>query len=322
VNSPQDGREASRQGVSPHGDVGARLMLVLLCFIWGSTWPIFRIALTDIPVFSMRAASSGIGALTLYLICRAMGRSFHMPNAKAWLHTTISSLLTIVCFITFSSFAVLASATSRVVILAYAMPIWAVILAWPVLHERPTRTQIVALLLCIVGIVILIYPLAGSGIPLGMILGLATGATWAAGTVYLKWAQIKADPMGVASWQMTIAFVIVLILLLMFEGRFHFERAGTEALAATAYAGVVGNGVAYALWFEIIRRLPTMTASIGVLSVPMIGIVCSIFMLGEIPTATDIVGFALICAASVIAMLSRPAPASESGAGAEGAVTP
>ncbi len=309
MSDPQGGRDASEQGVSRHGDVRARLMLVLLCFIWGSTWPIFRIALTEIPVFTMRAASSGIGALTLYLICRAMGRSFRIPNAKAWLHTTIASLLTIVCFIVFSSFAVLAAATSRVVILAYAMPIWAVMLAWPVLHERPTRVQAAALLLCIVGIAILIYPLAGGGIPLGMALGIATGATWAAGTVYLKWAQIDADPMGVASWQMTIAFVVLLILLFVFEGRFHFGGADAKALLATIYAGIVGNGVAYALWFQIIRRLPTMTASIGVLSVPMIGIICSVFILGEVPTATDIVGFALIFAASAAAMLARPAAA-------------
>jgi hypothetical protein len=41
---------------SGHADVGARLMLVLLCFIWGVTWPIMRIALYEIPPLSMRTA--------------------------------------------------------------------------------------------------------------------------------------------------------------------------------------------------------------------------------------------------------------------------
>jgi drug/metabolite transporter (DMT)-like permease len=291
-------------------DIGARLMLVVLCVIWGSTWPIFRIALSEIPPFSMRAISSAFGALTLYLVCVVMRRSLRIPTAKAWLHTFVASMLTIVGFIVFSSFAVLAAATSRVVILAYAMPIWAVLLAWPVLRERPTRMQAIALLLCFAGIAILIYPLAANGIPLGMILGIATGLSWGAGTVYLKWAKINADPMGVASWQMTIAFAVLAVLCLVFEGAPHLGNAHTEALLAMIYTGIVGNGFAYALWFEIIRRLPTTTASIGVLSVPVVGIVASVLLLGEVPTASDIVGFALIFAASACAMLTRPASVS------------
>ena len=41
-----------------------------------------------------------------------------------------------------------AAATSRVTILAYTMPIWSVLLAWPLLGERPTGTQAIGLGLC------------------------------------------------------------------------------------------------------------------------------------------------------------------------------
>ncbi len=70
-----------------------------------------------------------------------------------------------------------------------------------------------------------------------------------------------------------------------------------------------GSGIAYGLWFDIVRRLPAVTASLGVLSVPVIGIIASVAILGEVPSAADIVGFALIFAASACVMLGPQPPA-------------
>ena len=283
-------------------------MLVVLCFIWGTTWPLMKVALNEIPPFSMRTSSAALGALTLYLVCLAKGSSLRIPTAKAWAHVVIASLLNVVGFSLFSAFAQLSAATSRVTILAYTIPIWAVLLAWPILGERPNRMQAVALGLCAAGIGILIYPLTAKGIPLGILLALATGMSWAAGTVYLKWARIEADPMGVASWQTTIAFFVIGACMLIFEGRLELGAAHASALFATGFTGIFGNGIAYGLWFSIVRRLPAATASLGVLCVPVIGIVASMIILGEVPTAADIFGFALIFAASACVLFSRPAP--------------
>jgi drug/metabolite transporter (DMT)-like permease len=295
---------------SGSGDVGARLMLVILCVIWGVTWPIMRIALYEIPPLSMRTVTAALGAMTLYAVCRLQGRSLRIARAKDWLHVTIASLLNIVAFTVFGSFAQLTAATSRVAILAYTMPIWAVLLAWPLLGERLSRVQAFALVLCVAGLAILIYPLAETKIQPGIWLALLTGISWAAGTVYLKWAQIKADPMAVSSWQVTIAFLITGAFMLIFEGGLHFGAADTKALLATASTGFLANGVAYGLWFAIVRRLPAGVASLGVLGSPVIGVIASVLILGERPTATDIIGFALIFAASACVLLARPAKAS------------
>ena len=40
-------------------DAGARLMLVVLSVAWGVTWPANRIALEQVPPFSMRVATFG-----------------------------------------------------------------------------------------------------------------------------------------------------------------------------------------------------------------------------------------------------------------------
>ena len=284
-------------------------MLVVLSMIWGVTWPFMKIALDEIPPLSMRSGAAALGALTLALICLVKRRRFRIATARAWAHVAIASLFNIVGFSLLSAFAQTATATSRVTILTYAMPVWTVLLAWAVLDERPTRMQQFAVVLCLAGLAVLMEPVLRAGLPLGLFLGLATGASWSAGTIYLKWARIEADAITVASWQLTIGFLIIAACLFLFEGRPHFDHAHTPALLALAFTGIAGNGIAYGLWFAIVGRVPAATASLGVLSVPVIGVVASIIILGERPTTADLVGFALILGASACALAVRATPA-------------
>jgi drug/metabolite transporter (DMT)-like permease len=303
VRNPESVKDASG-----NADIGARVMLVFLCLIWGVSWPVMKIALYEIPPFSMRSVTAALGALTLYLFCRIRGNSLRIPNAKTWGHVIVASMLNVVAFIVFGSFAQLTATTSRVTILAYTMPIWAVLLAWPILGERPNRIQWFALILCASGLAILISPLAETGIAPGIWLALITGIFWGAGTVYLKWAQIKADPMGVATWQVTIAFVVISSCMLIFEGHLHLAAAHAPAIVAMVSTGIFANGIAYGLWFAIVRRLPAVTASLGVLGSPTVGVIASVLILGERPTVTDLIGFALIFAASACALMARNVP--------------
>ena len=291
------------------GDIQAKLTLVLLCLIWGVTWPAMKIALEQMPPLSMRAMTSGIGALTLLTVCLVKRRSFRVPDARAWGHVVIASFLNVVGFSLFSAFALMAAATARVAILAYTLPIWTVLLAWLVLNERPNRFQSIAIVLCACGLAILIYPLAATGIPLGALFAVGSGLSWAAGTVYVKWARIDADPMGVASWQLTIAFFVIAACMLAFDGGLDLDTAYPAALIGAAFSGVVGNGIAYGLWFSIVCRVPAATASLGILGIPVIGVLASVVILGDRPTVADMIGFAFIFAASACVLLTPHAPA-------------
>ena len=138
---------------------------------------------------------------------------------------------------------------------------------------------------------------------------MASGLIWAAGTVYLKWARIDADPMGVAGWQLTIAFFLIAVCLFKVDGGLEISEAHAGALLAVLFTGMVGNAIAYAMWFDIVPRVPAATAALGILGIPVIGVLSSVLILGERPTAADLIGFAFILAASACALLTRPAPA-------------
>jgi drug/metabolite transporter (DMT)-like permease len=285
--------------------VTARIMLIALCVAWGVTWPIMRIALAEIPPLSFRASTTLIGAITLSALVTLQGRSIRIPNRSAWPHIVVAGILNVAGFSLFSAFAQLHAATSRVAIIAYTMPIWTALLARPILGERLNAARSAGLALCIAGMTVLVYPLAGAGIPGGILLALGAAVTWAAGTVYLKWARIDADPIAVTAWQVITAFVVIAISLPVFEGSLRIWPASWQALFGVVFTGLIGSGLAYYLWFESVRRLPAMTASLGVLSVPAIGVASAALMLGERPTLADLVGFALIFAASACVLLQR-----------------
>ena len=297
----------TRDGVA-HAEAGARLMLVALCIVWGITWPIMRIALREVPPFTMRATSALVGGIILFAVCFVMRRNLRVHGTRARAHVFVASILNVASFSVFSTFAQLSAATSRVAVLSYSMPIWAVVLSWVFLRERPTGIQPIAIGLCAAGLAILIYPLTAAGIPLGIVLALGTAISWAAGTIYLKWAEIEADPMAIASWQVVISFFVIGGCMVIFEHGPDFHAAHAEAIIATILSGILGTGIAYGLWFSIIRKLPAMTASLGVLGSPVIGVISSVLILGERPTITDVIGFALILAASACVLFTRTTP--------------
>ena len=284
-------------------DTTATLMLVVLSIGWGITWPIMKFALLEIPPLSMRMCTAGIGAAVLFVIAGLSGRSLFIAHWKPRAHIVVASVLNIVGFSLFSAFAQLTAATSRVTILAYTMPIWTALMARLVLGERFTVNRSISLALCGVGLAVLVYPLAERGIPGGLLLAIGAGVSWAAGTVYQKWARIDGDPVGIAAWQVAVGFFIMAACVPVFEGTPHLWPVSGWAVFGVVFTGAVGSGIAYLLWFEIIRRLSAMTASLGILSSPVVGVLSSVVILGERPTLADVIGFMLIFAASVCVLM-------------------
>ena len=259
-------------------------MLVVLSIGWGVTWPIMKLALLEIPPLSMRMCTAAIGAAVLFVIAGLSGRSLRIADGLARVHVVVASVLNIVGFSLFSAFAQQTAATSRVTILAYTMPIWAAVLARMFLGERFTVNRSISLALCVSGLAVLVYPLAQHGVPGGILLAIGAGVSWAAGTIYQKWARIEGDPVGIAAWQVAVGFIIMAACVPIFEGRPHLWPVSWWAVFGVVFTGAVGSGIAYLLWFEIVRRLSAMTAALGILSSPVIGVISSVVILGERPT--------------------------------------
>jgi drug/metabolite transporter (DMT)-like permease len=279
------------------------LLLALLALAWGITWPTTRIALFEVTPWTLRLVGYGIGTLFMFALVRVRGRPMTLGFGLAWGHVIVSALLNVVGFGLLTAFAQLSALTSRVVIIAYSMPIWASLLAWLFLGERLTVMATAGLVLCVAGLAVLVAPLAELGLPLGLLLALAAAVSWAAGTVYLKWVRLQADVVALTAWQLLVSFLFMGICVLIMEDIPRLWPLSPQTILALAYQGFIGTGLAYFLWFSIVGRVSAATASLGSLCVPVVGILASVLMLGDRPTLADAIGFALIFVAAACVMI-------------------
>ena len=282
---------------------GARASVILLGIVWGLNWPAVKVALTGVTPWTLRAVGLGLGALTLLALALLRRRSVAVPAGRPRRQLAIAGLLNVAGFNLLAAFAQLSAATSRVAIVAYTMPLWATFLAWLVLGERLDPLRALALVLGASGLSILLLPLVGAALPVGLLYALGAAISWAAGTVYLKRARIHADPLAIAAWQLAIGAAVAGGGLVVFEGLPHLWPLPGSVVFAFGYYVVLGTALAYFLWFEIIARLPAATATLGTLLVPVVGVLSAVLLLGERPTATDMAGFTLIFVAAASVLL-------------------
>jgi drug/metabolite transporter (DMT)-like permease len=281
---------------------GARLLVVLMGVAWGMNWIATRVILEALSPWSLRVVGIGLGALVLMIAAAVSRTNLSVPRG-AWLKLTIAAFFNVGIFNVCSAYSQVYGTTSRAVVIAYSMPIWASVLAWFVLKEKLTGVKLAALALCALGLVILIGPLFEQGLPLGALFALACAWFWAVGTIYLKAAQIPIPTLAATAWQLLLGWLMIVAGMLVFYGLPQPGPVPTATLVWIGYNGLIGMGLIYFVWFFVVDKFPTMTASIGTLLVPVVGVIGSAVINGERPNLPDTIGFALIFAAAATVLL-------------------
>jgi drug/metabolite transporter (DMT)-like permease len=280
----------------------AKLLVLLLAFAWGFNWIAAAVALREISPWSLRFAGSALGAATLFTAALLTGHNLKVPRGEH-VHVMVAGFLNVAAFQILSGFAQLSGATSRAIIITYSMPIWATVLSRFVLGERLNAVRWLAFALCVAGVTILVWPLFARGFPPFVFYSLGCALCWALATVYLKWVKATIEPLANAAWQLLFGFLVVAAGSFVFEGYPHLWPLQKTTLLAMVFVGLIGVGLAHFLWWTIVGRLPTVTASLGSLLVPVIGVSASALLLGERLTVPDIIGFVLIFAAAACVLL-------------------
>jgi probable blue pigment (indigoidine) exporter len=207
-------------------------------------------------------------------------------------------------FVVLTTFALVWLPASEAVIITYTLPIWAVLLAWPVLGERPTLLNGAAVVLGLGGVALLVGIGEVQGNPhrmLGAACGLAAAMLFGLGTVIAKRRPLALPPITGPAWQILLS-AFPLLLLAGFE---HPDWGKVTALGwlGCAFSATLPYTIAYLAWFGALRRLPASTATIGVLLAPVIGVFASAALLGDPLGPRQVV--ALVLTVGGIALAAR-----------------
>ena len=279
------------------------LLVPLLGLLWGFNWPAVRISLTEIAPWTLRAAGMTFAGLVLVAVALARGIPLAVPREQ-WPRLIIAGFLSIAAFNVLLAFAQLMAPTSRAAILTFTMPIWATLLALPILGERFDRRRLLGLGLGISGLVCLGLPLIRSGqLSPGLALALLAALSWALGTIVTKRWPVTAPALTIAAWQLLVGGAAAGLGMLVFEGLPVPKLLSPKVVAALSFHILGAQALAYFLWFVVVARLPAGIASLGTLMVPAVGVLGSVLLLGERPTTTDWLGLALVVAASGAIMI-------------------
>ncbi|HEU4460492.1 MAG TPA: DMT family transporter [Methylibium sp.] len=299
------GRHLSLESVAVAG-------LLLNAFVWGvSWWPLRHLhALGVHPLW----ATALVYALTVAVIVarwpHAPGQLLRMP--VLWV-LALGAGTTNAAF----NWAVSIGDVVRVVLLFYLMPLWAVLLARLLLHERLTRLALLRMLLALAGAVIVLKPegrpwaeanpFASMGLP--EVLGIVGGFAFALNNVMLK--REAARPAEARAFAMFVGGVLVaggLALLIGAAGGVPRPPAPTAAwllpAVGLAFAFLAAN---LALQYGAARLRANVTAVVMLTEI-VFATVSAVLLGDQLLTPAMLAGGALILAAAALSAW-EPAPA-------------
>ncbi len=280
------------------------LLLAGLTLFWGGNWPMMKIALGELPVWSFRSLCLLGGGLGLLSLAALAGRRLSIPRREV-APLALCTLFNIIGWHLCSGYGVSLIPAGRAVIVAFTMPLWATLLGSLLLAERLSAGKITGLALGLAGLAVLIGPdlRALGAAPLGALFMLGAALCWATGTVLLKRFAWTGSSAVLAGWQLLLGAGPILIGALLLEDMPRPADLSTTVLLATVY--IIAFPMVFCHWafFTLVRLFPAALAAIGTLAIPIVGVISSALILGETVGPRELVALVLICAALAVVLV-------------------
>ncbi len=275
------------------------LGLFILSVTWGYAWVLSKQALAYAPPFAFAAERSLGGAMALMLALKLMGRPLKLIAPGA---TLVIGLAQVTFFMALSTWALVEGGPGKTAVLIFTMPIWTLLLAWPILGERIRGTQWLAAASTLTGLLLIIEPWNMHTSLFSKFLGVMGALCWAIGTVLVKRLRSRhqVDLLSLTAWQMLIGAVPLVLLAVVIPER-PTDWSATY-IGILAFMSVISTALCWWLWIILLDRVPAWEASLSVLGTPVVAIVSSRLMLGEDFKFGEVTGILLIGAG--LALLS------------------
>ncbi len=205
-------------------------------------------------------------------------------------------------------FALNETTASTIGLLLGAIPIFAALFGLILGTERPTGRFLVAAAISFVGVALVALGSGGevAGSTLGILLGLSTGATWAAYSVIVTPLMATYSPSRVSALVIPGAWVALLLTGLQ-ETSEQDWSVGWEIWALLVFATIGPLVLTNVLWFRSLHRIGANRATLAANLQPFVAAVLAVILLSEPISALQIAGGVLI-AVGILVVRRRAAP--------------
>jgi drug/metabolite transporter (DMT)-like permease len=285
--------------------------LLLVYFVWGSTYLGVRYAIEVLPPLMTSAIRFLIGGTLLLGFTFVRGHG--LPTAKQWRSALWVGLLLSGIGNCVVSYAIGQVPTGLVALQVATLPGWVVGLDYVFFaKKRPSILTVIGLLVGLVGMYVLLDPFGGSSamreIPLDVAALVFVGTiAWAWGSLQAPYLEMPANVFQTTAVQMLGGGLFAIVASLIFESQAtaSFVRMTPQTYAAIAYLILMGSFVGYSAYVWLIQHAPpTLTATYAYVN-PVVAIFLGWLLINEKLSQRALVASAIVLVGVVLITWGR-----------------
>lgn len=261
-----------------------------LVLIWGCSFLFNELALRSFSPLAVAFGRTSLGAVTLVAVLVLLRQRVRLERSQ------LIDLVIVAAVITAVPFVLIAFAQTRVTsilagLLNSTTPLWvAVFVALIIPAERATRAQLTGLAVGFAGMAVLlgVWNVDALDLP-GILAMLGATACYGLGTAWMRW-RLAGSALSGASLSGVQLIIATAILLPVVSVGGAPDVVLLESVLALVGLGVFGAGLAYVLFWRVVRSAgPTIAATVTYL-IPLVSTTLGIVVLGEALTWNQPVG--------------------------------
>ena len=277
-------------------------LLILLASVWGGSFVFAKIAVAEIPPFTLVLARVALAALTLHLLV-LVTRTKLPFTLEAWRNYAVMGLLNNVIAFSLIFTGQLQIGASLASILNASTPFFTVLLAGLLLaDERFSARRLAGIAMGFAGVVLVIGPrhLLGLGEHLAselMVIGAAISYAFAS-----IWGRRFAgeNPLATATGQLTMSTLVMIPLAGLVDQPWTLPVPSPPVIGSVLALAIVCTGLAYVLFFRILKVAGATNVSLVTMLVPVSTTLIAVPALGERLEPLTLAGFAVIIAGLMV----------------------
>ena len=278
--------------------IKAFIALFLLTLIWGYNWVVMKLAVQYASPFQFAALRTFLGAMMIFLFMMIAKKPLALKEFPTML---LLGLLQTCGFTGLLIWALVEGGAGKTAVLAYTMPFWVMLFAWPWLGEKVQGWQWLAVVFALFGIVLIFDPLHIKSDMFSMFLAVCSGISWVISAIVSKKLHQRAptlDLLNTTAWQTLLGCIPIIVLALYLPAP---PIRWTQTFTLTLiYSMFLSGSLAWVLWAYALQRLPAGSASMATMLAPIIGVLSAWLQLGEIPNKIELFGMVFVILALVI----------------------
>jgi len=282
----------------------AYLFLSLSTSIWGSLYPVTRIALETVPPITLLFFRYVIASIALFALTRITNKNMKIRREdwKGFLFIgAVGYFVSVGAQIVGTKYA----GASVASLINATNPIFITFFAVLILKERLTRSKLVAMVTTLVGAYVILGGAQTVGITWGIAFSMTSVVLWSLTSVSVRHITRSYDPIVLTTYAILIAVVCALpFACLELYVVPHGEIFSTQNMLCFLYLGLICTAVPSILWNKSLSLVEASTCSLFYPLQPLVSVLLGVTLLGEQVDLKFGVGAILIVGGILYAMLA------------------